>query len=95
MNTQVFFCDFAVLSLKQMANKKFILSSATKQKLDWLKAQWVNETCRDLQAKVIKTAAFCHNRALRDLSPTSYRLLFAAGSFTLIASPLSSEPDEG
>ena len=21
-------------------------------------AQWVNETCRDLQAKVIKTAAF-------------------------------------
>jgi hypothetical protein len=62
-------CDLAVLSLKQMANKKFILSSATKQKLDRLKAQWVNETCRDLQAKVIKTAAFCHNRALQDLIP--------------------------
>ena len=50
-----------------MANRKFILSSATKRKLDWLKAQWVNETCRNLQAKVIKTAAFCHNRALQDV----------------------------
>ena len=59
MNMQVGFCDVAVLSLKQMANKKFILSSAMKRKLDWLKAQWVNETCRNLQAKVIKTAAFC------------------------------------
>ena len=29
-------------------------------------------TCRNLQAKVIKTAAFCHNRALQDLSPDSY-----------------------
>ena len=69
MNTQGGFCDLAVLSLKQMANKKFILSSATKRKADWLKAQWVNETCRDLQAKVIKTTAFCHNRALQDLIP--------------------------
>ena len=67
MNTQGGFCDFAVLSLKQMAKKKFLQSFATKRKLDWLKAQWVNETCRDLQAKVIKTAAFCHNRALQDL----------------------------
>ena len=42
----------------------------------------------------IKTAAFCHNRgALQDLYPTSYRLLFTTGSFTLTASPLSSEPD--
>ena len=95
MNTQGGFCDLAILSLKQMANRKFTLSSATKQKLNWLKAQWVNETCRNLQAKVIKIAALCHNRALQDLYPTSYRLLFAAGSFTLIASPLSSEPDEG
>ena len=93
MNMQVGFCDVAVLSLKQMANKKFILSSAMKRKLDWLKAQWVNETCRNLQAKVIKTAAFCHNRALQDLYPDSYRLLFTTGSFTLAASPLSSQPD--
>ena len=83
----------AILTLKQMANRKFTLSSATKQKLNWLKAQWVNETCRNLQAKVIKTAAFCHNRALQDLYPDSYRLLFTTGSFTLTASPLSSEPD--
>ena len=76
MNTQGGFCDLAILSLKQMANRKFTLSSATKQKLNWLKAQWVNETCRNLQAKVIKTAAFCHNRALQDLFPDSYRLLF-------------------
>ena len=93
MNTQGGFCDLAILSLKQMANRKFTLSSATKQKLNWLKAQWVNETCRNLQAKVIKTAAFCHNRALQDLYPDSYRLLFTTGSFTLTASPLSSEPD--
>ena len=73
-----------------MANRKFTLSSATKQKLKWLKAQWVNETCRNLQVKVIKTAAFCHNRALQDLYPDSYRLLFITGSFTLRASPLSS-----
>ena len=79
--------------MKQMANRKFTLSSATKQKLNWLKAQWINETCRNLQAKVIKTAAFCHNRALQDLYPASYRLLFTTGSFTLTASPLSSEPD--
>ena len=39
--------------------------------------------------KVIKTAAFCHNRALQDLYPDSYRLLFTTGSFTLTASPLS------
>ena len=45
-----------------------------------------------LQAKVIKTAAFCHNRALQDLYPDSYRLLFTTGSFTLTASPLSNEP---
>ena len=45
------------------------------------------------QAKVIKTAAFCHNRALQDLYPDSYRLLFTTGSFTLTASPLSNEPD--
>ena len=93
MNTQGGFCDFAVLSLKLMAKKKFIHSFATKRKLDWLKAQWVNETCRDLQAKVIKTAAFCHNRALQDLFPDSYRLLFTTGSFNSIASPLSNEPD--
>ena len=93
MNTQGGFCDLAILSLKQMANRKFTLSSATKQKLNWLKAQWVNETCRNLQAKVIKTAALCHNRALQDLYPDSYRLLFTTGSFTLTASLLSSEPD--
>jgi len=93
MNTQGGFCDLAVLSLKQMANKKFKNCCATKRKADWLKAQWVNETCRDLQAKVIKTAAFCHNRALRDLYPDSYRLLFTTGSFTPTASPFSSEPD--
>ena len=93
MNTQGGFCDFAVLSLKQMAKKKFKHSFATKRKLDWLKAQWVNETCRDLQAKVIKTAAFCHNRALQDLYPTSYRLLFTTGSFNSIISPFSNEPD--
>ena len=93
MNTQGGFCDFVVLSLKQVANKKFKFSSATKRKLDWLKAQWVNETCRDLQAKVIKTAAFCHNRALHDLFPDSYRLLFTTGSFNSITSPFSNEPD--
>ena len=60
---------------------------------DWLKAHWVNETCRDLQAKVIKTAAFCHNRALQDLYPNSYRLLFTTGSFTLTTSSFPSEPD--
>jgi len=93
MNTQGGFCDFAVLTLKQMAKKKFKHSFATKRKLDWLKAQWVNETCRDLQAKVIKTAAFCHNRALQDLFPDSYRLLFITGSFNSISSPFSNEPD--
>ena len=61
------FCDLAISALKKMAIKKFKNSWATKRKADWLKAQWVNETCRDLQAKVIKTAAFCHNRAFRDL----------------------------
>ena len=73
-----------------MAIKKFKNYYATKRKADWLKAQWVNETCinRDLQATVIKTAAFCHSRALRDLYPDS-----TTGSFTLTASPLSSEPD--
>ena len=76
-----------------MANKKYKFSSATKRKLDWLKAQWVNETCRDLQAKVIKTAAFCHNRALQGLFPDSYRLLFITGSFNSISSPFSNEPD--
>ena len=93
MNTQGGFCDLAILSLKQMANRKFTLSSATKQKLTWLKAQWVNETCRNLQAKVIKTAAFCHNRALQDLFPDSYRLLFTTGSFTSTTSPFSNDPD--
>ena len=58
----------------------------------WLKAQWVNETCRNLQkAKVIKIAAFCHNRALQDLYPDSYRFLFTTGSFTSTASPLSND----
>ena len=37
--------------------------------------------------------AFCHNRALREIYPDSHRLLFTTGSFTLTASPLSSEPD--
>ena len=92
MNTQGGFCDFAVLTLKQIANKKFKHSFATKRKLDWLKAQWVNETCRNLQAKVIKTAAFCHNRALQDLYPDSNRLLFTTGSFTSTTSPFSNEP---
>ena len=84
MNTHGFFCD---LALKQMTNKKFKICYATKRKTDWLKAQWANETC-----KVIKTAAFCHNRALQDLYPASYRLLFTTGSSTLTASPLSNEP---
>ena len=50
---------------------------------------------RNLQAKVIKTtAAFCHNRALQDLYPDSYRLLFTTGSFTSTTSaPFSNEPD--
>ena len=46
-----------------------------------------------LQAKVIKTAAFCHNRALQDLYPDSYQLLFTTGSFTSTTSPFSNEPD--
>ena len=85
MNTHGFFCD---LALKQMANKKFKNCYATKRKTDWLKAQWANETC-----KVIKTAAFCHNRALRDLYPDSYQLLFTAGYFTSTATPFLNEPD--
>ena len=93
MNTHGGFCDLAVLSLKHMANKKFKNCYATKRKADWLKAQWVNETCRDLQAKVIQTGAFCHNRALRDLYPDSYRLLFTTGSFTSTTSPFSNDPD--
>ena len=93
MNTQGGLCDLAVLALKRMAIKKFKTSCATKRKADWLRAQWVNETCRDLQAKVIKTAALCHNRALQDLYPDSYRLLFSTGFLTLAASPLSSDPD--
>ena len=93
MNTQGGFCDVAILSLKQMANIKFKNLTTTKRKTAWIKAQWVNETCRDLQAKLIKTAAFCHNRALQDRFPASYRLLFSAGSFVPITSPFSSEPD--
>ena len=76
-----------------MANIKFKNLTTTKRKTAWIKAQWVNETCRDLQAKVIKTAAFCHNRALQDLFPDSYRLLFITGSFNSISSPFSNEPD--
>jgi hypothetical protein len=52
MNTQGGFCDLAISALKEMAIKKYKNSWATKRKADWLKAQWVNETCRDLQAKV-------------------------------------------
>ena len=92
-NTQGGVCDLAVLALKRMAIKKVKNSCATKRKADWLRAQWVNETCRDLQAKVIKTAALCHNWALQDLFPDSYRLLFTTGFLTLTASPLSSDPD--
>ena len=76
-----------------MANIEFKNCYATKRKENWLKAQWVNETCRNLQATVIKTAAFCHNRALHDLFPDSYRLLFSTGSFISITSPFSNEPD--
>ena len=37
---------------------------------------------------------FCHNRALRDLYPDSYRLLFPAQDlFTSTSSPLLNEPD--
>ena len=43
--------------------------------------------------EVIKTAAFCHNRALQDLYPDSNRLLFTTGSFTSTTSPFSNEPD--
>ena len=50
-------------------------------------------TQKNLQAKLIKTAAFCHNRALQDLFPDSYGLLFTTGFPTLTASPLSSDPD--
>ncbi len=46
-----------------------------------------------IQAKVIKTAAFCHNRALQDLYPDSYLLLFTTGSFTSTTSPFSNEPN--
>ena len=46
-----------------------------------------------LQAKVIKTAAFCHNRALQDLYPDSYRLLFTTGPFTSTTSRFSNDPD--
>ena len=38
-------------------------------------------------------AAFCHNRALQDLYPNSYRLLLTTGSFTLTTSSFPSEPD--
>ena len=43
--------------------------------------------------KYYKIAALCHNRALQDLYPTSYRLLFTTGSFTLTTSTFSNEPD--
>ena len=91
MNTQGGFCDAAVLSLKQMANIKFKNLTTTKRKTAWIKAQWVNETCRDLQAKLIKTAAFFHNRALKHHFPDSYRLLFPDGSLTPKASPFAAE----
>ena len=51
----------------------------------------IYEAVRGIRTRIIKK--FCHNRALQDLYPDSYRLLFTTGSFTLTASPLSSEPD--
>ena len=41
----------------------------------------------------IKTVLIPHNRALQDLYPGSYRLLFTTRSFTSTASPFSNEPD--
>lgn len=75
------------------ANIKFKNLTTTKRKTAWIKAQWVNETCRDLQAKLIKTAAFCHNRAVQDRFPDSFRLLFPDGSFVPKTYPFSREPD--
>ena len=78
-----------------MANRKFILSSATKRKLDWLKAQWINETgmIEIYTNQSDQNRSFLpHNRALLDLYPDSYRLLFTTGSFTLTTSPFSNEP---
>ena len=93
----------AILSWNQMANIEFKNCYATKRKENLLKAQWVNETCRDLQAKLIKIAAFCHNRALKIFfrlaigcclqQDLSHRLLLTTGSFASTASPFSSEPD--
>ena len=75
----------AILSWNQMANIEFKNCYATKRKENLLKAQWVNETCRDLQAKLIKIAAFWHNRVIQDFFPTSYQLLFTTGSFSSAA----------
>ena len=81
MNTQGVFCDFAVLTLKQMAKKKFKHSFATKRKLDWLKAQWVNETCRNIQVQVIKTTVFNNRLALKDSFGMDYNKLFPGSIF--------------
>ena len=81
------FCDVAIHSLALMANIKFKDLGASRQKTAWIKASWVNETCRDLQARIIKTASFCHRLALETHFPASYSELFPGGAFLPKVSP--------
>ncbi len=47
-----------------------------KQLKDCAQADWVSETCRNIQVQVIKTAAFNNHLALKDLiRRSSYHLL--------------------
>ena len=45
-----------------------------------------------LTVYILNMRLFATNRALQDLYPDSYRLLFTTGSFTSTTSPFSNEP---
>ena len=59
------FCSVAIIFLKKIAKIKFEKIRGSKGFQDLTASTWINTTCRDLQAAIIKTCAYNDRSALK------------------------------
>ena len=76
------FCSVAVILLKKLAKIKFEKIPGSKEFRDLTASTWVNTTCRDIQAAIIKTCAYNNRSALKLAFGEEYDKLYPGSIYS-------------
>ena len=82
VDTQGNFCSVAILFLKAVAKLKFKNIPGNKRFKDRARANWVSETCRNIQVAVIKTGAFNNRMGLKRSFGADYNKLYPGSIYS-------------